>query len=249
MIIEVRYACFTDGTANVVIPVDPIGGMDNRTLNENDVVASIQSNVPNTTAVTFELLRLENGVLVPNNPQPSQGDLIVVTCPASDVSYLAGQVGVVASDGTLAGASMGALMWIAMNMQPETTDLTPLWEAIGNSAQNLQWLNDQVNELNSFRQSSVTNSITPMAADSPVNLVAGDGIVCISADTSEGDVIVNLPPAYPNRPAILITNRNGSGVVQIVAQEPIHPSGGTTLILGPVDRVTLQSFGGGWERV
>jgi hypothetical protein len=246
MIIEVKYAGFTDGTTEMLVPIDPIGGVEARSLNENDVVGSIVSNVPNTAAVSFELLRVQDGVLTSNNPQASEGDVIVVTCPAADVAYLAGSVGVVASDGTLAGASMGALMWLASNAQPSGTDLAPVWDSIANAAQNLQWLNDQVNGLN---QASATNSITPMAAESPVTLVHGDGVVCVSADTSEGDVVVNLPSADPNRPPILITNRNGSGVVEIVAQEPIHPSGGGSLVLGSADRVTLQSFGGGWERV
>lgn len=243
MIIEAKYAGFTNGTTEMLVPIDPIGGTGVRSLNENDVVCSVISHVPNTAAVSFELLRVQGGVLTSNNPQPSQGDLIALTCPASDVAYLAGSVGVVASDGTLSGASMGVLMWLMT--QPNGTDLTPVWDSIANTAQNLQWLNEQVNALSA---TPGTNAVTPMAADSPVTLVEGDGIVCVSADTSEGDVIVNLPPAYPNRPAILVTNRNGAGVVEIVAQEPIHPSGGGSLILGPADRVTLQSFGGGWER-
>lgn len=216
--IAVRYAAFTNGGPDVLVP----SGQDTeeRTLHQNDVVFSVSGFVhpfegANIPAVQGSLLVLEGEELVNYNPQPTPGDVIVVTCPATDVPSLAGSTGVVLQDGTL-------------------------YSSVGGFINSMT--NGESSPLN-----QVPNAITPMAEDSPVTLTEGDNVICVSADTQQGDIEVILPPSYPNRPPILIANRTGGGTVKITAASPIVPTGDTTLHLAPARRVSLQTFGGGWE--
>lgn len=91
-------------------------------------------------------------------------------------------------------------------------------------------------------QAVAAQARTPMADQSPVVLVDGDGVAHISADTSAGDVEVVLPSALTIR-EISVVNRNGGGVVDVQYEgETIAVVDSTA-----ITHVTLKSFGGGWD--
>jgi hypothetical protein len=91
-------------------------------------------------------------------------------------------------------------------------------------------------------------ALSPTSSDSPVCLTTGDRVETISADTTKGDVVVELPDATEIR-HVLVVNRTGKGYVEVRAAQVIHPDESTTLILGPGERALLHSFGSGWEMV
>lgn len=91
-------------------------------------------------------------------------------------------------------------------------------------------------------------ALAPTTKDSPVVLVDDDMVQVVSADTQAGDVVVELPDAHRIR-SVFVSNRVGSGYVEIRAKQLVWPHTDTTVILGPGDRATFHAFGSGWEMV
>jgi hypothetical protein len=86
------------------------GGTVTRTLAEGDVVLDVtvypDGDFPD---LVVSLRQVVDGMLLLTDDQPGPGDLIVSICPQDDVSFMAGQVGVIDVNGQLTPAQFGYL--------------------------------------------------------------------------------------------------------------------------------------------
>lgn len=113
-----KYAGMADGPNTVQVPIGVSGETEQRTVSEGDRIWSYDLNTlvqPSHNhyvgALQGTMLELKKGELVPVANQPDVGDLLICTCTVDDVSYLAGQVGVVLEDKTVRASWGGALSW------------------------------------------------------------------------------------------------------------------------------------------
>lgn len=92
----------------------PLGATEARTVQQGDVVLEVVSGADGSSYGALWVVR--DGArwqLAANQPVP--GDLVVSTCPASDLLYQSGSVLVFASDGSFVPAGFGLLLALTGN--------------------------------------------------------------------------------------------------------------------------------------
>ena len=115
----IKYVGTPDGPDTVQVPTGVWGETEQRTVSEGDRVWSYDLNTlvqPShghvVGALQGTLLEFKKGGFVPAVTQPDVGDLLICTCTVDDVSYIAGQVGVVLADKTIRGSWGGPVSWL-----------------------------------------------------------------------------------------------------------------------------------------
>lgn len=93
----------TDLTVDVL--TDPLGATEPRTARHGDIVMEVLLTDTGTRAALWIVHEDRHWSLAPN--QPVAGDLVVATCPASDLLYQAGAVSVFCEDGTFVPVNFG----------------------------------------------------------------------------------------------------------------------------------------------
>lgn len=229
MILPIKYPVFSLSPENlsgndlsVQAVSDGAGGTTTVTVASGDYVGVLTASPGAISLVIFEVVA--GGPWIEVAKQPETGDVVIVT--GTEVPFVFGSASVVNEDQALAPVNLGLI----------TTFLGQLQNEIGQ----LQGLQGTIQELRA--------EIPPPAAS--VTWMAGEyeltsEIRVASCDTSEGDVIINLPEGDGGR-VVFVSNRHGNGTVHLVCEgNSMHPAG--PIGLGPSGRCVIASFGGGWD--